>query len=96
MIERRKPPHLSERLSAIWDEIEPTLFADTPASVVEALCTQVKTLRDAREKIESDGVIVVDAKNNAVEHPACATERAALKIISDLNKVWSAMDDGDE
>lgn len=69
-----------------------TLYTDTPPAVVEAICTQVKTMRDARVLIEKDGVVVTDGKNNAVEHPAIAIEQKTLKHISDLNKTWAISD----
>lgn len=90
MTDERKPPaRLSPKLKAIWKEIEPTLYADTPPTIVEAICAQVKTLRDARELIEKDGLIVQDGRNNAVEHPAIATERNAMRQLSELNKEWA-------
>lgn len=86
------PVHLTPGLKEIWKEIVPTLYVDTPPAVVDAICTQVKTMRDARALIEKDGVVVTDGKNNAVEHPAIAIEQKTLKHISDLNKVWAISD----
>lgn len=84
-----KPSHLSEALAAILREIEQTLVPDTPPAVKEALAIQVKTMRDARRAIEEDGLVVRDAKNNAVEHPALAIERAAAKTIDTINREWA-------
>lgn len=83
------PAHLTPALRAIWDEVIQTVYDDTPPAVVESLCTQIKTMRDARALIEKDGIIVTDGKNNAVEHPALAIERATMKAISEMNKVWA-------
>jgi len=93
MSERRAateiPAHLSEPLKSIRRQILPTLSSNTPPAVIESICAQIKTLRDARALIERDGIVVNDARNNAVEHPALSIERAALKLVSDLNKTWA-------
>lgn len=86
------PAHLTPQLKEIWKEIAPTLYIDTPPAVIEAICSQVKTMRDARALIEKDGVVVTDGKNNAVEHPAIAIEQRTLKHISELNKTWAIAD----
>ena len=85
-----KPPkHLSKPLAAIWSELAPTLTEFAPLSIIEALAVQTKTLRDARAAIDADGLIVRDVKQNAVEHPALAIERAAIAQIHQLNKEWA-------
>lgn len=88
----KMPDNLIEPLKSIWTQIAPTLASNTPPAVIEAICTQIKTFRDARALIEKDGIVVTDARNNAVEHPALMIERAALKLISDLNKTWAISD----
>ena len=88
-----KPPkHLGPELIAIWREVEPTLYGDTPLSMVEAICSQLRTLRGARALIEKDGLVVMDGKNIAMEHPALAIERNAIKQLAELNGKWAVTD----
>lgn len=86
------PVHLTPELKEIWREVVPTLYGDTPPAVIEAICGQIKTMRDARALVEKDGLVVTDGKNNAVEHPAIAIEQRTLKHISELNKTWAIAD----
>lgn len=73
------PEHLSLAARAVWDA---TVGAHpTPDRIVgpdlEAYCTQVARMRDAQARIDTEGLIVADAKGNPVPHPAIALERAA-------------------
>lgn len=88
-----KPPkHLTKEMSDLWREVEPTLYADTPPAMIEAVCSQLRTLRRARELIEADGLVVMDGKNIAMEHPALAIERNAIKQLAELNGKWAVTD----
>ena len=78
----------SADIKAIRSEVEQDLRKETPLAVVEALCWQIKMMRDARTLIEGDGVIVRDSRNNAVEHPAIETERAAMRVVSEMMMLW--------
>ena len=87
-----KPESLTGELAEIWDELAPTLRTDAPPPVIEALCSQVSTLRKCRKLVATDGVIVRDGKNNPIEHPALGVERSALKQIATLTAKWRKSD----
>lgn len=53
--------------------------ADVPA--VEQMVQQIVTARDARRRIDVDGLVVLGAKDEPVPHPALAIERAAQTEI---------------
>ena len=53
---------------------------------LEAYASQLARLRDARRRIEAEGMIVADPKGYPVPHPAIAIERAAQAEV----RTWSA------
>jgi phage terminase small subunit len=53
---------------------------------LEAFASQLARLRDARRRIEAEGMIVADPKGYPVPHPAIAIERAAQQEV----RQWSA------
>lgn len=62
----------------------------TPTAIIEAIRSQIKTMRDARELIDKDGVMVCDAKKNPIAHPCLAIEREAQAHLARLLKEWTA------
>jgi phage terminase small subunit len=78
------PAHLRAPERQAWEE----LAGRWPAGVkmpegadFEAYLGQVARLRDAQERIATDGMIVQDARGNPVAHPALAIERSAQSEI---------------
>ena len=73
------PSSLSPAAAAVWDEI----VAEHPEGRApvgpefEAYCVQVARMRDARARIDKEGLIVADEKGRPVAHPAAAIEKAA-------------------
>lgn len=72
-----KPARLCPEVSAIWDEIAPTVRSAIGETGLEALCTQIRRMRDAGERIEAEGLVVADLRGNSVPHPAIVIEKAA-------------------
>ena len=64
----------------VIDQVRPK----TPASIVEAIATQLDRLDEAKRKIETEGIVVRDLKGSVVAHPALKIEQDATKIIADL------------
>ena len=60
------------------------LKTSTPAIVIETLTIQVGRQREARTKIDREGLVVSDAKGAPIPHPALAIERAAGSEITKI------------
>lgn len=76
------PATLPEHLAEIWEEIVADLSADvelttSDRTAVESLVGQVHIARDARARVQADGMMVRGAKDEPVAHPALAVGRAA-------------------
>lgn len=77
-MKREGPPiGASEEIAAIWEEYAELARGPASRAGVEALVAQIARLRDAQRRIAIDGAIVIDAKGNAVPHPAVEIERRA-------------------
>lgn len=78
---------LPEPIAAVREELLAEHTAETAARITgpefDAYCTAVYRLRDARARIAEEELIVPDAKNQPVVHPAYAVERMAA---DDLRK----------
>jgi hypothetical protein len=75
-------------MSDLTEEIRGQVAPGTPAALVEAMAAQLRTMREARQLIEADGVMVRDGKQNPIEHPCLAVERAAQKALNELMRPW--------
>jgi len=79
------PAGLAPRLRATWAEVAAAVPDVAIGQLgLEALVSQVARLRDAQERIEKDGAVILDGKGNAAEHPAIGIERRAQAEI----RVW--------
>lgn len=74
------PPSLPAAAADVWREII-DLYGDGAETIIgpdlEAYCGQVAILREARRRIDEEGLITADPKGNPIPHPAIAIERAA-------------------
>lgn len=75
------PSGLSAEVVNAWDEIAPQVDPSITSAGLEALATAMVRLRDARSRIEEDGMLVVGAQGKPVHHPAVAVEAAAVSEI---------------
>ena len=60
----------------------------TPGAVREAIATQVDRMREARRRIETEGIVVRDMKGSVIAHPAIAIEAAAVSLLNTLMTKW--------
>lgn len=95
-MKKRKPakiPALPVDLAAIWQEAQPLVDPETPPAIVEALAIQIQTARQARALVQEHGIVIRDARNNGVEHPALVIERTAQAAISQILQTWGKTPD---
>ncbi len=69
------PPHLPESVAVVWGELVAAGYLPGPG--FDAYCGQVAVERDAAARVAREGLIVVDAKGNALPHPALEVQRKA-------------------
>jgi len=73
-------PNLSDSANAALIEISkdmtPEQLAGVESSALEAYATTVARLRDARKRIDVEGLIVSDSKGQPIPHPALAIEKS--------------------
>lgn len=77
------PDHLPPSVAAVWAEIVEAndIVGRVDRGALEAFCTLVSRLREARAAISEDGIVVTDARGKEVAHPALAVERALAEQI---------------
>ena len=77
------PESLSDAAKAAWVEVVST--HPKPESIVrarlEAFCLAVATLREAHEKIASEGLVVEDASGPKVANPALAIAQSTTEAL---------------
>lgn len=80
--------HMSDDLAAVFSELLRERDAlGLPAlkpGVAEAAAVQILRMRDAAARIEDEGLLIADAKGNAVPHPALEVERLAQDALRKL------------
>jgi len=72
---------LSEEL---LDEICEQCHPSTPMAMVEAIVIQIQLAREARARIDEEGIVVRDMRGVVLAHRAIAIEAAAIKLYTDL------------
>ena len=72
--------------SATKLEIKKQCKLSTPEVIIENLVNQTETAREARRRIDEEGIVVRDMKGSVIEHPAIKIERDCFKIIDDVMK----------
>lgn len=66
-----------DRVGEIVSELRDRIGPEPSDAELEAYASQVARLRDARRRIEAEGMIVADPKGYPIPHPAIAIERGA-------------------
>ena len=84
-VERLAPASLPDYLGPIWSEFVEQYEASSDLEI-ETLCGLVHRLRDSRERITAEGIVVVDKSGNPSPHPALETERQVQREI----RAWEA------
>ena len=56
----------------------------SPKAIIEIIASHMDKCEDARNRIESEGIVVRDMKGSVIAHPAIKIEIEAGKVVSDL------------
>lgn len=77
------PAALPEAARDVWAEIVATndLAGTVDRSALEAFCTLVARMREARQRVEEEGMVVTDPRGRVIPHPALEIERRASEQI---------------
>lgn len=77
------PAHLPEPVADVWREIVESndLVGNVDRSALETFCTLMARLREARRRVEDEGMVVTDPRGRVIPHPALAVERATAEQI---------------
>lgn len=82
MTRRKEPPAslVGEALAA-WNELVTGEEAPGQRAMLEGVAVQIGRARDARRRVDEEGMIIAGDKGAAVPHPALAIERAAQEQV---------------
>lgn len=77
------PAHLPEAIAEVWREIVASndLVANVDRTALETYCTLMARLREARRRVEDEGMVVKDPRGRVIPHPALAVERATAEQV---------------
>lgn len=77
------PEHLPENVADVWREIVASndLAGTVDRAALEAFSSLLARLRQARTRIEDEGMVVTDTRGRVVPHPALALERDLAEDI---------------
>jgi P27 family predicted phage terminase small subunit len=77
------PDHLPEAVADVWREIVASndLAGKVDRSALETFATLMARLREARNRVEEEGMVVTDPRGRVIPHPALAVERATAEQI---------------
>lgn len=81
------PQHLSDAAAEAWEQVITAAGATigpADAPLLEEYAQAIATARAARDRVNAEGVIVADARGEAVPHPALTVEAKALDTIRRL------------
>ena len=80
------PDHLPEAVADVWREIVASneLVGKVDRAALETFATLMARLREARDRIEEEGMVVTDSRGRVIPHPALAVERSTAEQI----RVW--------
>lgn len=77
------PEGMTDAVAKVWCEI--TGAHPSPSTIIgpdlEAYCALIATLREARDRIEREGMVVESKRGEPVPHPALAVERATVREL---------------
>ena len=77
------PEHLSDAVAAVWREIVASndLAGRVDQAALETFASLVARLREARQRIDDEGMVVEDKRARVVPHPALQVERQTAELI---------------
>ena len=76
---------LEEYVELILDQVDPK----TPDFIVELMATHYGRAIEARNRIDTEGIVVRDLKGSVIQHPAIKIEQDATKLLFDLFKKYA-------
>ncbi|MFH6687457.1 P27 family phage terminase small subunit [Cellulosimicrobium funkei] len=82
--DRPEPPEdLPARAVEVWNEIVESndLAGRVDRAALEVFCTLVAQLREARDRVEAEGMVVEDKRGRVIPHPALQVERQLAEQI---------------
>lgn len=82
--EQLEPPEdLPESPAKVWREIVASndLAGRVDRAALEAFCTLIARMRDARARVDEEGMVVEDSRGRTIPHPALTIERQAAEQI---------------
>jgi len=77
------PEGLPDTAADVWREIMASndLAGTVDRSALEAFCTLMARLREARQRVEDEGMVVKDPRGRVIPHPALAVERQTAEQV---------------
>lgn len=84
MGELKPPAYLPDSIKPIWQEITKNYGGGVEKILgpdLEAYCGQIAVLREARNRVAREGLVIADPKGNPIPHPAIAIEKQAQTEI---------------
>lgn len=77
------PDHMPEPVADVWREIVASndLAGRVDRAALETFATLVARLREARQRVEDEGMVVTDPRGRVMPHPALAVERSTAEQI---------------
>ena len=77
------PEDMPEEAAKVWREIVAAndLAGNVDRAALEAFCTLMARMREARARVEEEGLIVEDSRGRTVPHPALLVERQTAEQI---------------
>lgn len=79
-----KSPERRTLPDELLDEVFEQCHSSTATATVEAIALQIQLARDARARVEEEGIVVRDMKGAVVPHPAIKIEADAMRLYTDL------------
>lgn len=77
------PADMPVDVAAVWLEVVESndLAGRVDRAALEAFCTLVARLREARQRVETEGMVVEDRRGRVIPHPALTIERQTAEQI---------------
>lgn len=69
---------------SIRGEVLKQIDEETPAIIIDAIVKQIIIAIDARNRIDSEGLLVKNSSGSAIPHPAIKIEQDAIKLYTSL------------
>jgi hypothetical protein len=74
----------NEDFDQVVDEVTEQCPENTPMLTIEAIAQQILLAREARRRIDEEGIVVRDMRGAVLPHPAITIEADAVKLFTML------------